>query len=365
MLGITSESAKHKISSLPEVAKSIFNTGKRALKKIRKNSVYLSGLFRSRTNRPVVVLVVFSGAMNIRTLQNMIYYFEKDYFIWLVLPNPVLWVPFLMYLYPYPHLTLCPGSFLWKSRLRKVLVSDWYSFGLGHRVVLANRYDEGKLFLPYFINPDYCWRYPFKVQPVNITRIGLVFFAGNVDDRVYGNALYEDFYQMPNRLSVYRMLRAQKNVVYGELFDGQLEAHQGRLFIHTLQNNSLDPSNYTRYLSEFNFVICAPGVSMPLCHNLIEAMEAGCIPIFSYPEWLPAGLAHGKNCLIYKTLEELDSILNDLTNISSESIATMRNQLWVYFHETYQNMAMNWFSEPEIHIVNERKSMIPLRQPIS
>lgn len=305
----------------------------------------------------MLVLVAWSTRMNIRTLQTIIHFFEKDHRIFLILPNPLLWVPFLMYLYPYRSVSLLPGPFL-GARGRKILVTDGVAPG-NHvkRLRLVKQYDSTKVFIPYIRNPDYCWLYPFDVNPLGKDRPGLVFFAGNVNPQFYGSQRFEKHYQMPNRLSVYRILCDQQNAVQGVWFDEKKPDHRGRLFIHTLGETSLNAKRYTQYLAQFRFVICAPGVSMPLCHNLIEAMEAGCVPIFSYPEWLPPGLTNGVNCLVYKTTDDLVNLLHQLPEISSDAWRQMQIRLVDYLRYKYLSMADNWRDVSELYVINEEKDM--------
>ena len=40
-------------------------------------------------------------------------------------------------------------------------------------------------------------------------------------------------------------------------------------------------------LAKADFFLACPGVGMPLCHNLIEAIAAGAIPILQYAAYLP------------------------------------------------------------------------------
>lgn len=38
-------------------------------------------------------------------------------------------------------------------------------------------------------------------------------------------------------------------------------------------------------VAKSDFFLCAPGVQIPLCHNAIESMAVGTIPITNYPDW--------------------------------------------------------------------------------
>lgn len=71
-----------------------------------------------------------------------------------------------------------------------------------------------------------------------------------------------------------------------------------------LEKHILAPDEYLEVLSESYCAICPPGLSMPQCHNLIEALAVGVAPIFNYQEYvhprMPARVA-----LAFNSPEEL------------------------------------------------------------
>ena len=58
-------------------------------------------------------------------------------------------------------------------------------------------------------------------------------------------------------------------------------------------------------LAKSEFFVCAPGVIMPLCHNAIESMAVGTIPITNSPDWFFPSLIHLKNCIRFTISEDL------------------------------------------------------------
>ena len=58
-------------------------------------------------------------------------------------------------------------------------------------------------------------------------------------------------------------------------------------------------------LAQGDFFLCPPGIVMPMCHNIIEAMAVGAIPITNYPEWMDPRLVPGVNCVAFDDEQDL------------------------------------------------------------
>jgi hypothetical protein len=328
---------------------------KRVIKKIWKRRKLISSVIQWNTNMPVLVVTLWSHRINTRTIQNLIYYLERKYFIFLILPNPLTWISFFIYLYPYRHVSIVPGWFLVK---KKYFLTD-KSWGLGAtRLHFASVFPRNKSTLPYFKHPALCWPKDEMHFDKSEDRKGFIFFAGNINPDLYNNSCFTQTYGIPNRYEVFNLLRQQSFTLEDAFFQEENPDHQGKLLIHTLQRNSLVGYNYNRYLRSFSFMVCAPGVSMPLCHNLVEALAFGCIPIFSYPEWMPLGLESGHNCFIYKNLQELSNILVLCNKLTVQDISLMRKHVYSYYQINFLDLQPDIKSCAPLTILNEEKNMI-------
>jgi len=73
--------------------------------------------------------------------------------------------------------------------------------------------------------------------------------------------------------------------------------------------------DFRQVVSGFGFFLCAPGVFMPLCHNLVEAMSVGTVPIIqkAYADLMVPPLTDGLNAVVFndeaQLLERVDKIL--------------------------------------------------------
>lgn len=88
-------------------------------------------------------------------------------------------------------------------------------------------------------------------------------------------------------------------------------------------------------LSYFNFYLCCPGVVMPLCHNIVEAMSVGTIPIIEkeYAEVMYPNLEHKKNAIIFNDLNDLEKTLAEIFNLPQIDIELIRRNVLLYYEK--------------------------------
>ena len=91
--------------------------------------------------------------------------------------------------------------------------------------------------------------------------------------------------------------------------------------------------DYLKALSECDFVISPPGCCMPLCHNVIEAMWSGSIPILNYNHYFDPSLSHGFNCLTFTDKAGLKRVVEEALAMDQEKIRSMRRAVWDYYDE--------------------------------
>lgn len=98
-----------------------------------------------------------------------------------------------------------------------------------------------------------------------------------------------------------------------------------------LKGLRIDEGKWLDTLSLTNFFLCPPGVSMPMCHNIIEALAVGTIPITNYPNSFPVPLEHGVNCLSFKTEDELKEAIVAALSMDSTEVKRMREAAAIYY----------------------------------
>lgn len=94
----------------------------------------------------------------------------------------------------------------------------------------------------------------------------------------------------------------------------------------------IDDQCWLENLSKSDFFLCPPGISMPMCHNAIEAMSVGTIPIINYPEWFSPSLIHMENCIIYDDETDLLDKIDCALNLEKPKLAEMRKKVIDYYN---------------------------------
>ena len=89
-------------------------------------------------------------------------------------------------------------------------------------------------------------------------------------------------------------------------------------------------------ISFADFFLCPPGIVMPMCHNVIEAMSVGTIPIINYAEWLSPNLRHLENCIVFHDENDLIEKIGFVLKMDSDQISAIKENV-VHYFETYLN----------------------------
>ena len=123
------------------------------------------------------------------------------------------------------------------------------------------------------------------------------------------------------------------------------EAVLNKLFADNFHNNCVivdtgkfwvDPADWLPHLSKADFFICPPGYCMPMCHNVVEAMAVGAIPIINYPEWFNPSLRHMDNCIVFDDKNDLVRKINDILGMDKQQISEIRDRT-IDYYENYLN----------------------------
>jgi len=98
-------------------------------------------------------------------------------------------------------------------------------------------------------------------------------------------------------------------------------------------NIRIEEHDWLSSLAKADFFLSPPGIVMPMCHNIIEAMSVGTIPITNYPEWLLPNLTHMKNCITFDDKNDLIHQINSALTMNPEQITLMRKNVLAYYEE--------------------------------
>lgn len=93
----------------------------------------------------------------------------------------------------------------------------------------------------------------------------------------------------------------------------------------------IDWNRWLDVIARADFFLCPPGIVMPMCHNVIEAMAVGTIPITNYPEWFSPKLEHLKNCIVFNGKDDLIEKVNMALAMSDDQRIEIRENAMEYY----------------------------------
>ena len=196
--------------------------------------------------------------------------------------------------------------------------------------------NASEMAFPVFIHPwiasgvaSFC---PPHLQDLRPTRL---FFGGNTEEGKYDKNIIRDLYGMLSRREMLAetMATTSPEMIYRPRHASSWlvspEFHPV-VFCET-QHCKIPPERWLEALSKADFFLACPGVGMPLCHNLIEAMTAGCVPILQYADYLPPPLQDGVNCLAFSDAASLREAVRTALSMAPEAVRVMRANVRAHY----------------------------------
>lgn len=189
---------------------------------------------------------------------------------------------------------------------------------------------------------------------MNKKRLNSLFCYGNFDSEAYLDIKTTEFKVIPRTelLCFFKNWEQFVSIGHKEEITSENNHLLNEKFIFAIKENyGIKMEDIRELLSYFNFYLCCPGVVMPLCHNVTEAMSVGTIPLIEkeYANVMYPNLQHRVNAIIFNDLSHLNHMLSEeLFKFSEDQISFMRKNVSDY----YQN-----FLSPEGMIQNLNDSI--------
>ena len=207
--------------------------------------------------------------------------------------------------------------------------------------------------LPYIMHPSN-YLYPdFKIFEKNIG----ILMSGNFEERIYNTKIISDNFGLLNRWEIYTEIRKHKKTLSisgNELVrDLNTRRFKDSLVLMNWQSGAINTEKWRCYLSSADFIFCAPGMTMPMCHNVLEAMSVGVIPILNYPHWLNPSLKDDFNCLVYQDVSDIRYVIDKALSLTSDKKIEMRKNIIEYYKKYYENYTFYEKKNVELIVLNE------------
>ncbi len=159
-----------------------------------------------------------------------------------------------------------------------------------------------------------------------------IFFAGALPSHGYP-LLKSVFPELMNRTQVVDALydvaekHSEENNGKREVYIAVKDTRRG------VQTYPIDFADFERQLAVCDFFIAPPGNGMPHCHNIMEALKAGCVPITNYAGWFYPPLEVGKNCFVFNDETSLKKCIEKALSFSEEEIRNLKENARNYYEK--------------------------------
>ncbi|TAG09878.1 MAG: hypothetical protein EAZ42_05565 [Verrucomicrobia bacterium] len=194
---------------------------------------------------------------------------------------------------------------------------------------------EDELAFPFFVHPQITTK--VKLPPfyeVGKARQVRIFFGGNTERGKYDQEALRDVYRVLTRREMLEAASAVVPAYYPKDAEFWLASADFQAFVLCeTQHCKIPQERWLEALGKADFFLACPGVGMPLCHNLIEALAAGAIPILQYAEYLSPPLENEVNCLTFTHAEDLRKLIARVLAMKPEETQFLRANVQKYFDD--------------------------------
>ncbi len=199
-------------------------------------------------------------------------------------------------------------------------------------------------------------------------RFNSIFCYGNFDVQAYLDIKRTEFtVETRTGLLAFFMKKEKFISIHGKEEIVSADDAMNEKYVFAIKENyGIRMEDIRELLACFNFYLCCPGVVMPLCHNVIEAMSVGTIPLIQkeYAEVMYPNLRHRMNAVIFQDLDELEYILqNEIFNYSEQEILAMKTNVLEYYTEylsptgMVKNLTQSIWEKKLIYLQAEHRSI--------
>lgn len=160
-----------------------------------------------------------------------------------------------------------------------------------------------------------------------------LFFGGNADRGKYDNPVMRRVFNKLTRVDVIASILsayAPETTVPATAAEAEGCSRAG-ILLAMAPAATLGFQEFLRKMGQSSFFLAAPGVTMPLCHNAVEAMFMGAVPVLQYPELFNPPLEDGVNCIAFVDREDLIRRVRDILDMPPARIADLRRGAMAYY----------------------------------
>lgn len=176
-----------------------------------------------------------------------------------------------------------------------------------------------------------------------------ILFSGNCNQKAYNSEIFNNFFKLLNRYETINIIKEKlqdDTIIIKEEQDYDLLSSDTFINKFVLMDWTWSPSvsknlkaripteEWLRFLAKSDFFLACVGITMPMSHNVIEAMSVGTIPIIEYNDYFYPPLTHMKNAIVFEGKEDLIEKMKVVFELPSTEINHLRKNV-IQYYENY------------------------------
>ncbi|MBK9175534.1 MAG: hypothetical protein IPM46_04190 [Flavobacteriales bacterium] len=196
-----------------------------------------------------------------------------------------------------------------------------------------------------------------------------LFFFGNMEPQAYDRDEPERVFGCFSRTHTLNVLRQRMpERIHWPTRSDEITTRPGQPIVLVPRSEMyISTVDVIHILRGFDFFLAPSGVVMPLCHNVVEAIFAGSIPILQYGHLFDPPLRDGVECIAYRTEDDLVAAVERALSMPQHDIDRMRASMQAYYdsHLTIDHvmgrMQKAWPGRIRLRLNGEYISVMMLR----
>lgn len=193
---------------------------------------------------------------------------------------------------------------------------------------------------PYFVHPEVYARWATRRFPdLNCKRHWRVFFSGTIHkQKQFGTNVLRERFEKLSRREILEALEAglpaqriRRVTEPGAML--HVDGPQPKFVWARPDAYRIPVERWLEVLQCADFLLACPGNTFPLCHNLIEGMSVGTVPLLEHPEYLDPPLEDGVNCIAFSGRDGLLAAFARVFGLGAPEILRLRQGALAYHEE--------------------------------
>ena len=210
-------------------------------------------------------------------------------------------------------------------------------------ILRPNHFRFGEVIeIPFSMHPmQYYTNQIAKIPDLRTTvRKIRIFFGGNTNKQAYQGKSVPQYGQLNRHEATELIINSIKETetitdlqTFNALVENDKSFVNKFILLKADESGQLKTEDWLATIAKSQFFMCFSGTTRPVCHNAVEAMSVGTIPIISYQDWFFPALEHMKNAIVYSGKEDLIQKIRQVMEMPEAQVQEISKKVMDYYDQ--------------------------------